>query len=271
MSVIIGTRAHDFPYNDPDSLFSAISSAGYRAVQLACPKSFGWKYPLNDEQVEQIVSSKEKHGISIAVLGCYVEIADPDKDRRLTAVETYINALKTAKDIGAFCVGTETTHLHGEVSGQTAALDRLTDSVLRMADAAEKFGINMGIEPVFGQTLATPELACELKYRADSKRLKWIWDAINLLDPDDESSPLLSRQQNTAQLLGTDIIAMHIKDVKYKGLGEKKDMPLFEGEYDWAYPFRWAAGQKQMFVLREHAIPERSKFEIDGMNRLLKL
>ena len=48
-------------------------------------------------------------------------------------------------------------------------------------------------------------------------------------------------------------------------------MPLFEGEYDWAYPFRWAAGQKQMFVLREHAIPERSKFEIDGMTRLLKL
>lgn len=269
MPVVIGARAHDFPCNDPETLFPAIAAAGYESIQLACPKSFNWKYPLNKEQIERIILCREKYHISVAVLGCYVDPAVNDTDKRMNAVQTYINGLKTAKDIGASCVGTETSHFFGNEKDRIAAFERLTDSVLRMADVAEKIGVNIGIEPVFGHTLATPELACELKNRVGSKRLKWIWDAVNLLDPADKA-PVCILQKHTAELLGSDIVAMHIKDVIYKEDNIKRECPLFEGDYDWSFPFHWAAEQDNMILLREQAIPQRSAEEIEKMKNLLK-
>lgn len=266
--ITIGARAHDFDHHDPESLFSAVSDAGYRAVQLACPKSFSWSYPLNEEQAERIVNASQKYHVEVAVLGCYIDAAARDKEARLNAVNTFIAGLKTGRDLNVRCVGTETTHFSGPESERAAAFDRLTDSVLRMAEAAEKYSVYMGVEPVFSNTLATPELALELKHRVDSEKLKWIWDAINLLDPSspEENAPY---QEHTARLLGKDILAMHIKGVKYKQTKVKTACPLEEGEFDWRFPFLWAKQQENMVLLREEAIPARSAAEIRLMNSWL--
>ena len=42
---LIGIRAHDYPGDTPEKLFSAIGADGFQAVQLAIPKSFGAPYP----------------------------------------------------------------------------------------------------------------------------------------------------------------------------------------------------------------------------------
>lgn len=266
--VLIGARAHDFSGKTPDALFSAISEAGYKAMQLACPKSFGWAYPLTEERTEAILRGLDKTGLSVRVLGCYVECAAADKETRLNAVETFCRGIKTGHDLGVTCVGTETCHFEGTPEEHKKAFDDLTDSALRMAEAAEKYNVDIGFEPVWRNTLCSPELALELKNRVGSRHVRFIWDAINLLDPlsgRDERA----YQEYTAKLLGDDILAMHIKDVRWKGLGEKKSVPLTEGEYDWSWPFSWAARQKDMALLREEAIPARAAEEIAAMKKLL--
>lgn len=266
---VIGARAHDFDFHTPAPLFEAVSSAGYRAVQLACPKSFSRAYPLTDEQISEILDASKKYHVEIGVLGCYQDLACPDREKRFAAVDTYINGLKTGKALHVRCVGSETTHFEGTWEEQRAAFSLLTDSVLRMAEAAEKIGVDMGIEPVFQNTLGTPELAAELKEKTGSSRLKWIWDAVNLLDPSkDEEDSLL--QKRTVQLLGNDIVAMHIKGVRFRKAKRKQACPLTEGELDWHFPFRWAKEQKNMLLLREEAIPSRSAEEIAFMEALLK-
>ena len=265
----IGARAHDFPFHTPEELFDAIAESGYRAVQLACPKSFSWSYPLTEEQTERIRAASERTGVRVSVLGCYVDPAAQDPEARRKAVETYINGIRTAKELGALCVGTETTYFGMPESERPAAMERLTDSVLRMAEAAEKYGVNMGIEPVFEHTLSTPELALELKRRVDSPRLKWIWDAVNQLDPSLRQENAI-HQRHTAELLGEDILAMHIKGVRWKQTGVKQGCPLSESEFDWRFPFEWASGQPDMVLLREEAIPARAAEEISLMRALLK-
>lgn len=264
----IGCRAHDFDYHDPENLLGAVKKAGYEAVQLACPKSFGWAYPLDEAQAEAINRASEKHGVEITVLGCYVDMAVRDKEKREEAIKKYINGLKTGKALNVRCVGTETVNFHGPMSERREMFDILADAVKRAAEEAEKLGVNMGIEPVFDHTLWTPEMALELKEKVGSDRIKWIWDAINLLDPNDPEENAV-KQKKTAELLGKDIVAMHIKDARYKDTKVKKECPLFEGEYDWQFPFEWAARQKDMVLLREQAIEDRSAAEIAGMKKLL--
>lgn len=267
--VFLGARAHDFAGNTPETLFPAIREAGYETVQLACAKSFGWAYPLDDGQTERILMQMEKYHISVHVLGCYVECAAQDKAERLQAVDTYINALKTGSKLHVKCVGTETCRVAPDAASHKAAFDRLTDSVLRMAEAAEKYDVDMGLEPVFEHSLNTPEAALELKHRVGSQHLKFIWDAVNMLDPEakrDEGA----YQRYFAGMLGDDIVAMHIKGVKYKGLGRKIACPLTEGEMDWTYPFAFARQKDGMALLREEAIPARAAEEIAFMRELLK-
>ena len=267
---VIGARAHDFDFHTPASLFEAVSAAGYRAVQLACPKSFSWAYPLTDEQIADILTASQKYHVEIGVLGCYQDLACRDREKRMAAVDTYIKGLVTGKALNVRCVGSETTHFEGSREEQKAAFSLLLDSVLRMAEAAEKTGVDMGIEPVFQNTLGTPELAAELKEKVGSRRLKWIWDAVNVLDPSKNEEDCLL-QKHTVDLLGKDIVAMHIKGVRFRQTGKKEACPLADGEFDWRFPFRWAREQQNMLLLREEAIPSRSKEEIAIMEALLIL
>ena len=265
---LIGARAHDFSGKDPEELFSAISGAGYEAIQLACPKSFSWAYPLDEKQTEQILAAKEKHHITLSVLGCYVSCADQDRESRLQAVETFRRGIRTAKALGAGCVGTETCHFEGTEKEHEKAFELLVDSCLRMAEEAEKYDVDMGIEPVFQNTLDSPELALELRRRVGSRHLRFIWDAVNLLDSalDRDEAAF---QKHCADLMGDNIVAMHIKGVRFKADRMKRACPLIEGEYDWRYPFQWAKEQKNMALLREEAIPARAEEEIRIMRGLL--
>ena len=58
--------------------------------------------------------------------------------------------------------------------------DILTDSVCRLAEQAEKFGVFAAVEPVHVHTMNSPELTYELIRRVASPNLKIIYDPVTV-------------------------------------------------------------------------------------------
>ncbi|MBR6808758.1 MAG: TIM barrel protein, partial [Clostridia bacterium] len=142
---VLGARAHDYRGNSPEELFANIAGDGFRAIQLAFPKSFGVGYPVPEAFIEETAAALEKHRLHLAVVGCYIDPVLPDKRDTRAQVEKFISALPVAKALQAGCVGTETTNFQKAGGDRKKSLPILIDSLKQMADAAEKLGVNIGI------------------------------------------------------------------------------------------------------------------------------
>ncbi|MCL2399380.1 MAG: sugar phosphate isomerase/epimerase [Defluviitaleaceae bacterium] len=256
----VGVRAHDFGRKSINQLAEIIGQAGFECVQLAPTKAIeGIEHfnQITDEHLEKIKSIFSKENIEITVLGCYVEPSLRDKDERLEQVEFFKKGLANAKRLEVSIVGTETTHLDIDTphSEREKIFQLLKDSVLRMVEVAEKEDVIVGIEPVAEHTLNTPELTGRLLDEVNSKKLKVIFDPVNLVLPRtiEQQREIFSE---TFDLLGNDIVAMHIKDIVIED-NQKAWRNIGAGVIDYDFIFSWLIKHKpDMRLLREGVNPD---------------
>ncbi len=266
---VLGARAHDYRGDTPDSLFAAISGHGFEAIQLAFPKSFGVSYPVPEAFLEETAEALKKHRLQLAVVGCYIDPALPDKAATRANVEKFIAALQTAKALNAGCVGTETTNLEKAGGDRKKALPVLIDSVKRMAEAAEKIGVNIGIEPVYDHVMHNVDETLEVLEKVGSAKVKIIWDAVNLLSLETAGDqPGFFRFCYEAFF--ERLIAMHLKDFAFDAMGKKPARPLFEGQLNVQALLSLVKGEKALPILREQALPLRSVDEIAAIRKILE-
>ncbi len=266
---VLGARAHDYRGSSPEELFGKIAGDGFRAIQLAFPKSFGVSYPVPEAFIEETAAALEKHRIHLAVVGCYIDPALPDRQKNREQVDKFISALPAAKALKAGCVGTETTNLEKAGGNRRAAMPVLIDSVKRMADAAEKWGVDIGIEPVYAHVLHNVEETLEVMEKVGSSRVKIIWDAVNMLSVDTaHDQPGFFRTCYDA--FRDRLVAMHLKDFVFDEKGNKPSAPLFEGKLNVEALLSLVKNREGLPILREEAIPERSVREIAALQKILK-
>jgi sugar phosphate isomerase/epimerase len=194
--------------------------------------------------VEEMKYAFSRNDLEITVLGCYIEPAIPDRDKRLENVRIFMDNLSHAKALDAAVVGTETTALSTSASKEERGVRYalLKDSVLRMVEAAEALNVTIGIEPVAEHTLNTPELTRRLLDEVKSSKLKLIFDPANLLLPETIGEQKRIFNEMIA-LLGDDIAVMHIKNIAIEN--EKKIWcKISEGVIDYALIFDWLIGEK---------------------------
>jgi len=267
----IGARAHDFGKHSPKKLAEILSESGILAAQLAVPKAIegiGSYFDVSDGLCHEIKSSFEEKNIEIPVLGCYIEPALPDKDERLAQLEIFARAMKVCSLVGAGVVGTETTNFSHDESEREKMYSLLLDSVLRMAEEAEKTGTAIGIEPVGRHTLNSPELTYRLLREVNSKRLFVIFDPVNLLSPKN-----IPRQEKLwgecFEAFGEKICALHLKDAVLEGESLRPCL-LGEGVMKFEPVFSWLLQNKpDICVLREEISPKTAKKDIDFIKKLL--
>lgn len=269
----IGVRAHDFGRMPATSLAKTVKEAGFEAVQLAPTKAIegivGFA-DITDTRLSEIEAAFNSESLEINVLGCYIEPSVPDAQKRLEQVVFFQKGLSNAKKLGVSIVGTETTHFNvnaGEREREEA-YQRLKDSVLRIAEEAERLGVYAGIEPVAEHVLNSAPLARRLLDEVKSERLKIIFDPVNMLLPE-----TISRQDRIFaeffELLGGDIVALHLKDVIIKD-GEKQWSKIGVGEVNYAPVFDWLHENKSdIRVLREGVKMDSYKDDLEAMKRLI--
>ena len=149
----IGIRAHDFGCLPPVRLAEKMAAQGVEAAQLAIPKAIAGveSYAqVTDGLLREIGAAFREHHIDIAVLGCYIEPSLPDEAARKAQLDTFRLGLRCAAELGAGCVGTETTLFSGPEQERPAAYDILRRSVDAMLNDAAKLGVTVAVSRTAG-------------------------------------------------------------------------------------------------------------------------
>lgn len=235
----LGIRAHDFPGHSLPELIAKLKHYRFSHIQLAVRKSFPASVPslssLSPGTAVYYGESFRQAGIKIAVLGCYVNIIDPDPDKRTQALQDFSTHLRLARDFGASLVGTETGSVGNGYTPDNfteEAFQEVVNSVKWMVAEAERFGVTVGIEAGQNHPLHSVRLTKRLLELVPSNNLQIILDCANLMSPDNY------RQQEKViaealEQLGERIAVIHLKDFTLED-GKIVIVPVGQGQLHFA-------------------------------------
>jgi len=216
----LGVRAHDFGRLPVEELGRRIRAQGFTCVQLAPPKAIAGFDPdaggLTAEFAARVRAALAREGIRIAVLGCYINLADPDPARRRAQLGRFKDYLALARTFGCRVVGTETGSLNADYSFHPGnrgdeAFRIVADGVRELAEVAGAAGAWVGIEGVERYVISDVRRLRRLLDDVGSEHVQVILDPVNLLSAENHA-----RQDDLIReafdLLGDRIAILHAKD-----------------------------------------------------------
>ncbi|WP_322907751.1 sugar phosphate isomerase/epimerase family protein [Paenibacillus campi] len=226
-------------------LAAAVAAGGFTGVQLALAKAISdidtRNGKLSPGMGNYVAEQFQRHGVRIAVLGCYIDPVHPDRDVRRQEIDRFKEHLRYARDFGCSMVATETGSFdtyrqqHPEQYAQIG-WNTLRDTVSELAEEADKWGVHMAIEPVAVHTVQTAEAMAQLMEEVPSSVLGMLFDPCNMMKPD-----YVADQQrflrHVFELLAERIILIHAKDITIAADGTKQECVAGTGMLDYPYFF----------------------------------
>ena len=189
----IGVRAHDFGRLPAGELAARIAAKGLSCVQLALSKAIAGldlrPGDLNPGLAFHIGQAFHRHGLQIAVLGCYVNPIHPDAETRRALLDFFKEHLRFARDFGCGLVALETGSINADYSfhpdnpGETA-FQLFLAGIASLVEEAEKSGVIVGIEGVTTHVVSTPARMAKVLGAIGSNHLQVVFDPVNLLSAD---------------------------------------------------------------------------------------
>lgn len=259
----LGVRAHDFGQLPLEELAARIARHGLTGIQLAPPKALaGFDTDagrLSPGYAWHVREAFERHRIQIAVLGCYINLGDPDDARQRPQLERFKEYLRFARDFGCSVVGTETGSVNADFSWHPdnhgeAAFRTVLARVRELVREAEKFGVCVGIEGVERYVISSPRRLRRLADEVDSPNLQVIFDPVNLLCAQNH----LAQDEvieEALTLLGDRICVVHAKDFTMNG-DKFEELPAGRGQLHYPRIMRWLREHKPgVNVLLENTQP----------------
>lgn len=227
----IGVRGHDVEHSSLENLFENIGNQGFHCTQLALSKAVK-EFKVNNGVMTPglafyIKELCEKNKVDVAVLGCYLNLANPNKETLKKIQDTYKAHIRFAGLVGAGMVGTETGAVNEEYAftpdnHTDEALEVFIEGLRPVVEYAEKMGVIIAIEPVYKHIVCNFERARRVLDAIDSPNLQLIFDPVNVLYAGNyEKQDELIR--TAFELCGNDICCMHLKDFVLEN-GEMKSV-----------------------------------------------
>lgn len=215
-----GMRCHDVIHNNIEDLAESIQEKNFKSVHLALTKvktDFDFKKShITPGMAKHIRDTFGKRGISIDILGCYINLAHPDDAELKVLLDRFKEHIRFARDFGCSLVGTETgalnkEYVEGPENNTEEAFLRTLNSVKELVKEAEKFGVIVAIEGVAKHVINTPERMKRVLDNIDSNNLQVIFDPTNYITPENyENQDELIKK--AFDLFGDRIVAVHAKD-----------------------------------------------------------
>ncbi len=262
----LGIRLHDIKKAPLEERLQIASEQGFCCGHLALSKVIS-EYPVTDSALtpgfacylKRLFAEKK---LDVAVLGCYLNLADPNEERLKRNQARYLAHIRFASLLGAGVVGTETgavneAYQFEERNHSEEALQIFIRNLRPVVEYAEKMGIILAIEPVYKHIVYNPERARRVLDEVASPNLQIIFDPVNLLD----ICNYKDREQifgEAIELLGKDIAVVHIKDFKAEG-DRLVSVAAGTGEMDYREIIRFIKREKPyMHVTLENTVPENA-------------
>ena len=220
LPIRIGVRAHDFGRLSAGELAAKIAAKNLYCVQLALGKAIAGldlkPGLLNPGLAFEIGGAFQKHGVQIAVLGCYVNPIHPDPATRKSLLGLFKEHLRYARDFGNGLVALETGSVRADYlphpeNHSEAAFQQSLASIAELVAEAEKFGVIVGVEPVAAHAVSTPQKMRRMLDSVASNNLQVVFDPVNLLSFENhrEQERVIG---DSLELFGDRIAIIHAKD-----------------------------------------------------------
>ena len=264
----IGIRLHDTAPGSLKERLAFAKAQGFSCAHVALSKvldDFAMEEApekLTEEYAARVRQEFDDSGLECAVLGCYLNLADPDPQRRTRTQEIYKAHLRFAAKIGARVVGTETYANPDSVFADPApqseeAFRFFLDSLKPVVRCAEETGAVLAVEPVWYHIISTPERAARMLEETPSDNLQIILDAVNLISPEqaDHAEDII---RNAISLLGDRVRILHMKDYVITPDGKMDACACGLGSMRYGQLLSFAAG-KDLPMTLENTVPENAE------------
>ena len=262
----LGIRLHDIKKAPLPERLKIAEEQGFACGHLALSKVIS-EYPVDDGALTPgyalyLKRLFEKYHLDIAVLGCYLNLANPHPESLAKITHRYLAHIRFASLLGVGVVGTETGAVNEEYrfeekNHSDEALEIFIRNVKPVVEYAEKMGVIFAIEPVYKHIVCNPIRAREVLDKIGSPNLQIIFDPVNLLD----SCNYRDRDaiiEEAIDLLGEDIAMIHIKDFVVQD-GELVSVAAGTGEMDYGKIIRFIKERKPyVHVTLENTVPENA-------------
>lgn len=263
----LGIRVHDGEKLPLEELLPILKSRGFKCGHIALSKSIK-EYSVSPSALTPGLAMYLRrlfsdNSLDIAVLGCYLNLANPDENELSAITEKYKAHIRFASHLGCGVVGTETGAPNREYKYEPAchsdeALEIFINNLRPVVKYAEQMGVIFAIEPVWKHIVYSPERARIVLDEINSPNLQIIFDPVNLLcyDNYNEREDIFER---AIKLLGKDIAVVHIKDFIVKD-NELVSVEAGGGEMDYRRIMEFVKKEKPFIhVTLENTRPENAE------------
>ena len=263
----IGIRLHDTRPGNLAERLAFAKAQGFSCAHVALSKvldDFSMAEApekLTREYALQVRKDFDGAGLECAVLGCYLNLADPNPERRARTQEIYKAHLRFAPMIGARVVGTE-TFLNPESDIRDPARSEeafrlFMDALRPVVQCAEECGALLAVEPVWYHIISTPERAVRMLEELPSDNLRIILDAVNLISPENaERAPEII--ENAISLLGDRVEILHMKDFVLTAEGKMEACACGLGSMKYERLLAFGAA-KDLPMTLENTVPDNAE------------
>uniref|UniRef100_UPI003FED8511 sugar phosphate isomerase/epimerase family protein n=1 Tax=Roseburia sp. TaxID=2049040 RepID=UPI003FED8511 len=262
----LGIRLHDIKKAPLEERLSIAHEQGFACGHLALSKVIS-EYPFDDGALTPgyalyLKKLFAKNELDIAVLGCYLNLANPNLESLNKIRKRYLTHIRFASLLDVGVVGTETGAVNEEYKFEERnhseeALDIFIHNVRPVVEYAEKMGVIFAIEPVYKHIVCRQKRARRVLDEINSPNLQIIFDPVNLLD----ISNYKNRDEiieEAMELLGDDIAMIHIKDFVVED-GKLVSVAAGTGEMDYTKIMKFIRERKPyVHVTLENTVPENA-------------
>ena len=266
----IGIRLHDTAGASLGERLDSARRQGFSCAHLAIQKAVpGFRMDdapalLTEDLAREVRAEFDSRGMACAVLGCYLNLADPDEERYRRTLEIYFAHLRFARLIGAMTVGTETGAPNaGYRTGPECRTEEALALIIRrmapVAERAREEGVVFAFEPVCRHIIHTPERAERLLDALGDDHVRIILDTVNLLTPDNHTrcDAILDECERR---FGDRVAVLHLKDYRAEeGAADLKACACGTGEMDYHRLLRFAAARPGIPMTLENTKPDNAE------------
>lgn len=187
----LGIFAKTFPGADPATVLSAAEAAGYPCVQynMACSGLPSMPDEVPPGTAAAIRDAAARTGVEIAAISATYNMIHPDRAVRTRGHASLERIAAVAREVGSplltLCTGTrdpDDQWRHHPDNASSEAWRDLVESMTFAIAIADRYGVDLGIEPELANVVDSAQKARALIDAVGSPRLRIVLDPANLFE-----------------------------------------------------------------------------------------